>query len=74
MNQNKNIFTAAMMQKNIPDCGACSFMYAHCFDYTIYGSEECIENIKRHLKSMKGESDGENRDVTAVMPSRPRDS
>jgi hypothetical protein len=74
MNQNKNMFTAAMMQKNIPDCGACPFMYAHCFDYTIYGSEECIENIKRHQKKIKGESDGENRDVKTVTSSGKRAS
>lgn len=43
-----NIFTAAMMQKNIPNCGKCPLMYAHCDVYTFYLSEECIENLKRY--------------------------
>lgn len=52
----QDIITAAMMQKNIPTCGECPFMYAHCFEYTIYGSKECIENLKRHQHGLKEEN------------------
>ena len=47
-----DIFIKAMFQKNVPNCGACPFMYAHCFDYTVYGSEDCLENFKRQAEKM----------------------
>jgi hypothetical protein len=30
------------------NCGECTLVYSHCYDYCMHGSSDCIENLIRH--------------------------